>query len=230
MCVTRHSPKFVLILFMPNIRSKRQQHPNIHIYLCLRDGFSQCSPLNIITMERALQNWEITDPSDLMPWPVWALHTLRTSKQKQDNSGHAQSSWQCSHLHTIKWSRFSICCVPLPLSQSPGLTFAKNLWVRYSLTSYDLSVTCWRYSTEETMIWMQYFLQSPCMQGCDAELLLSKRQIRCGLQLPKPREMQVKALSQPGQAVCVGFIPRSSHIHPTLTSSGRCLQALFWCL
>lgn len=164
----------------------------------LKGWISPCYLLNIISMESSaqLRNHRLRD---LMPWPVWALHSLRTSKQKQDNSGHAQSSCQCSHLHTIKWSLFSICCVPLPLSRSPGLTFVENLWVRYSLTSYDLNVTRWGYSSCH---WGNYDLNAvlssePLHAGdpCGGELLLSNRQIRWGLQLHKPREMQVKALS-----------------------------------
>lgn len=176
MCDTRGAPKFVLSIFIPSTCLQRQQHPNRCIYLYQRDGFSPCSHLTVISMASTgrLKNHRLQRLNAL----AWALHSLRTSKQRQDNSGHAQSSWQCSHLHTIKWSLFSICCVPLPLSQSPGVTFAKNLWVRYSLTSYNLSVTRWRYSIEENT--MEYFLQRPCMQGTHVMVSCSSLRGRSG--------------------------------------------------
>lgn len=82
---------------MPNIHSQRQQHSNICIYLCLKDGFSQCSPLNNTSVESAAE--------------------LRNHRLQRLNALACLSSAHSENQQTKAW-QFRTCSVILAVQSS----------------------------------------------------------------------------------------------------------------
>lgn len=144
----------------------------------------------------ALHNWEITDSRDLMPWPVWALHNWEPANKSK--TIQATLSHPGSAVIFIQWSAHCsqsaacLCHCPKPWSHFCRKSLAKILFDLLWPLCHLLKIFHWGNYNLNGVLSSEYLNAGDPRDG---ELLFSKRQIRWGLQLHKPREMQVKALS-----------------------------------